>query len=87
MEVWTIVSAVWLSSWGMCILRTYPKISRMIKTTPGGELIMGFKYTHMAIYALCIFVLTPLIWTIILSETQRKAWCVSYVAQICRSKK
>ena len=87
MEVWTIVSAVWLSSWVMLMFRTYAIISRMIRTTPGGELIVRFKYLHAGIYAVCIFILTPFIWTIIINDVQRKAWCVTYVAQICRSKK
>ncbi len=87
MEVWTIVSALWLSSWIMCIVRTYPIIFRMVENTEGGELIVSYKYTHMMIYAICLFIITPLIWSIIYNDSNRQRWCIAYVVQICRSKK
>ena len=86
MEIWTVVSAVWLSSWIMCVIRTYPIILRMIETTEGGELIVRHKYSHMIIYVICLFIITPLIWSIIYNDNNRKRWCVAYVIQICRNK-
>jgi|TARA_B110000259_G_scaffold183183_1_gene228069 hypothetical protein len=59
----------------------------MIEQTPGGELVVGYKYTHMIIYIVCLFFITPFISAVILNERQRKNWCVAYVAQVCKENK
>ena len=87
MELWTIVPAVWVSTWVMCVCRTYPLVRYMIEQTPGGELVVGYKYTHMVISIVCLFFITPFISAVVLNERQRKNWCVAYVAQVCKENK
>jgi len=87
MEFWTLVPAVWLSTWAMSVYRTYPIISHIVKDTPGGELIVSWKYTHMVIYVVTLLLITPLCWQLAFSEEHRKRWCVAYIRELCRSKK
>jgi len=84
MEVWTVVLALWLSTWAMCYGRTISIITYMVKETEGGELIVGYKYTHMIIYGATLFILAPLIWQVAVFDKPRARWCTSYVKAICR---
>ena len=84
MEVWTMVSALWLSTWAMCYGRTAFIITHMVEQKEGGELIVGYKYTHMVIYAITLFFITPLIGQVAVFEKPRKRWCVAYVNAICK---
>jgi|TARA_B100001093_G_C26480186_1_gene864496 hypothetical protein len=86
MELWTVVSAVWISTWLMSVYRTHPIISYMAKLTPGGELIVRYKYTHMVIYVVMLLVITPLCWQLAFSEDARRRWCRAYIRELCRSK-
>jgi hypothetical protein len=86
MEVWTIVPAVWLTTVAMCVGRTYPLISKMLETTPGGELIVDYKYIHMITYMVCMFVISPFCWQIAFFDEPRQKFVVSYVHAIVRNK-
>ena len=87
MELWTVVAAVWISTWLMIVWRTYPIINYMVTDTQGGELIVSWKHTHMVIYVVTLLLITPLCWQIAFSEDVRKRWCVAYIRELCRSKK
>jgi len=84
MELWTIASALWLSTWAMCYGRTAFIIAHMVSIREGGELIVSYKFTHMVVYALLLFPMTPFIWQLAVFEDSRKRWCVSYVNAICK---
>ena len=86
MELWTIVLAIWITTWLMIFGRTYPLVKYMISNTIGGEVIVRFKYSHMVIYAITLFIITPPCWKIAFSEEYKRKWCVAYVREVCRSK-
>jgi hypothetical protein len=87
MELWTVVPAVWITTWVMCVYRTYPLIRQLILNEAGAELIVSYKYIHMIIYGVMVFIMTPFAWKIAFSDDLRARWCIAYVIAICRSKK
>ena len=87
MELWTIVPAVYVTTWIMNVYRTYPLIRKLVINQPGAELIVDYKYLHMIIYGTLLLFMTPIVWKLAFSDDHRNRWCASYVNSICRSKK
>ena len=82
MELWTIVPAIWIATWLMIVSKTYPLIRYMVVETESGGLITSWKYTHMIIYAIMLFFITPLCWQLAFREELRRRWCITYVKAI-----
>ena len=78
MEVWTVVSSVWLTTWTIAVFRTYPIIIKLVGSYEGGKLIVSYKLTHAFIYIVSMFFICPFVWQLCFFEEPRRKFVLSY---------
>jgi|MDSZ01.2.fsa_nt_gb small neutral amino acid transporter SnatA (MarC family) len=78
MDVLQVVGAFWLSTWLMIMFRTFGIINRLVDTYEIA-LVQKFKGLHLIILSVFFFFTAPALWQIVVSDSKRKAFIISYV--------
>ena len=78
MDVLTVISAFWLSTWIMLMLRTFAIINRLVDTYKIA-LVQKFKFIDLIILGLFFLFTAPFLWQVVVSEQKRKLFVVSYI--------
>ena len=78
MDVLTVISAFWLSTWVMLMLRTFSIINRLVDTYEIA-LVQKYKFIHLIILAVFFLVTAPFLWQVVVSDIKRKLFIVSYI--------
>tara|TARA_Y100000992_G_C21135615_1_gene428721 strand:+ start:170 stop:427 length:258 start_codon:yes stop_codon:yes gene_type:complete len=78
MDVLMGIGAFWLSTWIMLIYRTVGIINRLVDTYEIA-LVQKYKFLHTLILAIFYLICAPFLIQVVLSNSKRKLFILSYV--------